>query len=265
MDQKNAAQQPHVVRIIRIAASVMASLLLAIAILSLWRRHIGAFQTPLPVAMFLLVGLMIIGPAAALRHWWRYITRLQNLPPLEMVWTLCSPTVSILVIFASISVPDTSLFGIVPLGVFFLVCEMTVYRSRKQADVVKSPQPKVGSEIVSFHHLDAPLLSHTAEVEPQEDVSQELVRCRTKEGLDCLKGWLRVDIPAGRRAQSVHLAFCPAFQQPPKIEIQPEKNGPKNRIKTVQCLPYGAHLEVKLLHASPTEEKLTLRFQAVGE
>lgn len=274
---KNSHQRSYDIRVIRIATSVMAGLLVGIAVVIFWRRHIGAFQTPLSTVRFLLVGLAIIGPTILLRHWWLHATRpyAQSIPTIEAVWNLYTPTISLLTILVTISVPGTSPLGILLVGAFFLAGEMTIYRPRKPSGASKTVSYKTACN--ESHDLDAlseqidsdtglsTNLSCETKTQPEESVSQQLTRCRTEDGRDCLRGWLRVDIPAGLRTQNVHLAFCPAFEHPPKIEIHPEGDGPKNRIKTVQCLPYGAHLEIKLSRPSPTDETLTLRFQAVGE
>lgn len=281
-NSQSSGQRSYDIRVIRIATSAMAGLLVSIAVVTFWRRHIGAFQTPLSTMMFLAVGLAIIGPTILLRHWWRHATRscVQSIPTVEAVWTLYTPTISLLTILVTISVPGTSPLGIFLVGAFFLAGEMTIYRSRKPSTSKAPPiADLVAEELLGDERHDLDTLSERpasdresdtlsfcgAEAQPEEGVSQQLTRCRTEDGRDCLRGWLRVDIPAGLRTQNVHLAFCPAFEQPPKIEVKPEGDGPKNRIKTVQCLPYGAHLEVKLSRPSPTDETLTLRFQAIGE
>lgn len=274
MDRENFHQSLHILQIVRTAASIMASLLVTVAIIAIWRRHVGAFQTPLSGTMFLCVGLIFIGPTLVIRHWWRLITSRHKIPAVEVAWTLCTPSVSLLAILVAISVPGTSLVGVALLGLFFIAGEATLYRPRNRS---VSAETTLGT--LDYCELETGLAQLDAvsdsgcdgnasftvnpNRQPEAGVSQQLTRCRTEDGLDCLKGWLRVDIPAGRRAQSVHLAFCPAFKQPPKIEVQTEEDAPANRIKTVQCLPYGAHLEIKLPRPTPTDETLTLRFQAV--
>ncbi|MGD9128831.1 MAG: hypothetical protein PVH19_15750 [Planctomycetia bacterium] len=281
-NSKDSRSRLYEIRVIRIATSAMAGLLVAIAVTTFWRRHVGAFEIPLPTSLFLTIGVLIICPTVLLRHWWRHATRscVPKVPMVETVWTLYTPTVSLLTILVTISVPGTSPTGIALVGTLFLFGELTLYRPQKkpagglsdktveaitQAIMENEERQMLENEEMEPESKQELAPAGKIESQPEDGVSQQLTRCRTEDGRDCLRGWLRVEIPAGLRAQNVHLAFCPAFETSPTIDVQTEGDGPKNRIKTVQCLPYGVHLEVKLTHPSPTDETLTLRFQAVGE
>ena len=52
-------------------------------------------------------------------------------------------------------------------------------------------------------------------------------------------------LAVGQRSGSLHVAFCPSFEQEPQVEAEPVC-GPDCRIKAAQVLPYGARLDVKL-------------------
>jgi hypothetical protein len=93
-------------------------------------------------------------------------------------------------------------------------------------------------------------------------VVHQLTRRRTNEGADELAGWLRVDFAAGQRTGHAHLAFCPAFERAPRLEVE-QLDGPRARIKTAQLLPYGARLDLKLSATAEHPERLTLRIAAV--
>lgn len=273
-DHENRCQSPSLAWTVRIVASVASGLLLAMAVFVIWRRIIGALQAPLSGAGFLFLGLMFLGPAVVLRHSWRLAVCPTRLLTVEAVWTLFVPTVSLLAILIAISVPGTSPIGVVVVGLFWGLGEVMVYRPRKwlarlepslvTGATVGETAVEPSEPLAEEFSRDVDRRSQDVERLSQEKVSQQLIRCRTEEGRDCVKGWLRVDIPAGHRTHSVHLAFCPSFQQSPFIEVHQE-DGPKSRVKMVQSLPYGAHFEVKLPQPCSTDQTLSLRFQAVGE
>ncbi|MBN1588709.1 MAG: hypothetical protein JW888_04265, partial [Pirellulales bacterium] len=135
---------------------------------------------------------------------------------------------------------------------------------------VESPVPHVGlspSTVVELADRDgsppgAP--SATAfpwEAIPHDQVTQQFVRVHSDEGGDVFSGWLRVEMPAGTRTTNVHVAFCPPFTRTPAIEVQ-QVEGPPGRIKTVQALPYGARLDLKLSQSSEEVAVVLLRFVA---
>ena len=271
ISKERTCLQTQVVQIVRAAASVTAGLLLTLAIFAVWRRCVGAFQTPLSLATLFSVGAILLAPTLIIRLWWRSLTAAQNISPVEKMWALRLPSLSLLAILTAIAVPGTSVLGIVLVGLLFIMGEAIIYRSRKRLIPVAtagitldSVEPESGTAI-----LETPTICHeyvedvydTSEL-PAPNVLQKLTRYRTEEGVDCLKGWLRVDIPAGYRAQNVHLAFCPAFEKAPSITVQPEEGSVSCRIKTVQSLPYGAHLEVKLPKPSSHDQTLALSFNA---
>jgi hypothetical protein len=96
---------------------------------------------------------------------------------------------------------------------------------------------------------------------PTDGVTQQFVRSHTADGTETLCGWLRVEMPAGARTISSHIAFCPPFARTPGVEIH-QITGPTARVKPAQVLPYGARLEVKLDHPNPEPATILLRFLA---
>ena len=70
-------------------------------------------------------------------------------------------------------------------------------------------------------------------------------------------------LAAGQRTHNVHLAFCPPFARTPELAVE-QVDGPRCRIKTVQLLPYGARLEVKLAAAAESATGVLLKFCASG-
>jgi len=98
------------------------------------------------------------------------------------------------------------------------------------------------------------------EISP-EDVVQQLMRSHTPDGSEVLSGWLRVEMAAGQRSASLHVAFCPPFVQTPHLAVE-QLSGPATRIKTVQLLPYGTRFDLKLDQPSPSASSVLLQFLA---
>ncbi len=94
-----------------------------------------------------------------------------------------------------------------------------------------------------------------------EDVVQQLTRSHAADGGEVLAGWLRVDLAAGQRSASLHVAFCPPFAQTPKLAVE-QLGGPAARIKTVQLLPYGVRFDLKLDQPSAAAASVLLQFAA---
>ena len=99
--------------------------------------------------------------------------------------------------------------------------------------------------------------------EPAADVLQQLTLRTTAEGGQELSGWLRMPLAAGQRTGSLHVAFCPSFDQAPQVQAE-AVSGPDCRIKAAQVLPYGARLDVKLDEPAGEDESVLVWFHATG-
>ena len=93
-------------------------------------------------------------------------------------------------------------------------------------------------------------------VEPSADIVQQLTLRTTAEGAQELSGWVRMNLSAGQRTGTLHVAFCPPFDRPPVVEVE-AVSGPDCRIKVAEAQTYGARLDIKL-NASATEEESVL-------
>jgi hypothetical protein len=100
--------------------------------------------------------------------------------------------------------------------------------------------------------------------EPPADVMQQLTLRTTADGAQELTGWLRMNLAAGQRTGTLHVAFCPPFDRPPVVEAE-ATSGPNCRIKAAESLPYGARLEIKLNSPATEDESLLIWFFASEE
>jgi hypothetical protein len=116
-----------------------------------------------------------------------------------------------------------------------------------------APTPADGD---SIEELDEP----TA---PAADILQQLTLRTTVEGGQELSGWLRMRLSAGQRTGSLHVAFCPSFDEAPQVQAE-AVSGPGCRIKAAQVLPYGARLDVKLDEPAAEDESVLVWFHAAS-
>ena len=72
---------------------------------------------------------------------------------------------------------------------------------------------------------------------------QRLIRTQAA-GVDRIQGWLKAELEPSERNVTLHVAFCPPFDEMPNLTVV-QIAGPECRIKTGQLLPYGVRLELK--------------------
>ena len=94
-----------------------------------------------------------------------------------------------------------------------------------------------------------------------ERVVQQLTRSTTREGVDVLRGSLHATFPPGLRTLSIHVAFCPAFAERPRVDFR-QTSGPAARIKLAQLLAFGARFDLKLAAPAEVDETVVLEISA---
>jgi len=97
--------------------------------------------------------------------------------------------------------------------------------------------------------------------EPEEQLVQQLTRAKAADGADVLRGSLYAAFPSGGRAVSIHVAFCPPFEERPRIEFR-QTGGPAARIKLAQLLAFGARFDIKLPTPAQGDETIALDISA---
>lgn len=217
---------------VRVQAALVADALLRSAVLAglvlgvlFWtRRLVGAFATPLSAPALLVVGLVAAAWSAAAR---------QAGP--RHAWAWACPLAALLA--AAVWLPGTSSLGalvlLAPLAVQEAVVRWRLGRSEKAR---REAQPNCDAEESPFDNPPEP---------PPSDVTQQLTRRRTADGLEQLHGWLRACFAPGQRWATVHVAFCPPFVQAPACEAEAVE-GPAASVAVGQLVPHGARLDVRL-------------------
>ena len=94
--------------------------------------------------------------------------------------------------------------------------------------------------------------------------TQRLTRSRGDGGSERLDGWLRIALPAGRRAVPLHLPVYPPMPWVPEMEFEPE-SGPDVDVSVVAAFRQGIRLEIRRLGNADTDEELILHIELVAE
>ncbi len=106
----------------------------------------------------------------------------------------------------------------------------------------------------------------TAENEPEEEesipasewdenVRMRLLRKKDETGTETLESWIRADFRPGERSVSVHVPFCPVFEDQPRIDAVPFE-GEEIEIGTSQLTPLGVRLDLKRPSARKSPESV---------
>ncbi len=252
---------PRVLAAVELTASLqsaVAILLVVVAATVAARRLAGALETPLGPSLLLVTAGLLAG-LARIAH-----GRVGFSPPSHEIGL--KPTVhfhalislTMLIIAASLSLPGSHSVALLGFWTMIVGQELWAWRSMLPARrFAKADMPIANSPLhlgEGGQHVPMVVVgvresSDSSEepepAEPAADVLQQLTLRITAEGGQELSGWLRMPLAAGQRSGSLHVAFCPAFGQAPRVEVEPVC-GPDCRIKAAQVLPYGARLDVKL-------------------
>ena len=108
-----------------------------------------------------------------------------------------------------------------------------------------------------------PTIESSEPSDPADDVVQQLTLRTTAEGAKELSGWLRLNVVAGQRNGSLHVAFCPPFDRPPVVEAEAVA-GPDCRIKVAEAQTYGVRLDIKLNASAAVKESVLVSFFAAS-
>jgi hypothetical protein len=242
---------PELARLlIRSAAAAGAAILCLAAVALVWRRLAGALVEPLPISIFIALGVTLACLAVLCRLVVRPIPNLRRTD-----WLI---TAAVLLAAVAVSLPGSPIFGLVALWGLVLGEEIWSWRFAPRAAQAPAPPPRpmpVGDDI----RIDPPQLP-TPHF-PAEDVSQQITRGRASDGGELMTGWLRVALEPGQRTAAAHVAFCPPFAETPRLTVK-QTSGPAARIKEGQLLPHGMRLEIKLSEAHPPGGSVLVEFTA---
>ncbi|HEX5470986.1 MAG TPA: hypothetical protein VFW73_03825 [Lacipirellulaceae bacterium] len=224
---------------------IAASILFAIAIGALFvlRRATGSLTAPLPAPQLVLT-------AAGLCVWaWLVHVFVQKR------WVVGGILIAVLLVAVGCSYPGGRMLDwVVWLPVIGLVSWFPAMLGNLSRIVKPSLTPP------STFSTDASFETDWRDV---ETITQQMIRVRTADGKDAIRGTLAAEFAAGARQTACYIGFCPPFEVLPRVDanIADELEA---EVKLTQILHNGAQLDVRL--SEPAEEALAIiiEFQAVA-
>ncbi|MBX3412200.1 MAG: hypothetical protein KF708_05730 [Pirellulales bacterium] len=243
----------------RQGVGLLLVLLLGAALTLGFRRLTGALERPLAAPM-LAAAAVALAAISSLLH----LASRRLWPTPAGRWLEVSIVLGLLVAGLALSLPGSS-----PAGMAFFWLVLATAETATRAPWRSRPDKRVESHVADRTSLHSH--THVESVPARSDLSagdeglsqgtlQQITRTRSDEGVEAVEGRLGVELAAGQRTATAHVAFCPPFARVPRIEVAVD--GEEARVKLAQALPHGARFDVKL--NAPAEEPLVLplRFSA---
>ncbi len=234
------------------AACAVAFVMSLAAAFLLVRRLSGAFAASPSVAALLAVSLGAVLSAS-------FAHALLRAPPSArspaFIWFRGAVdlwlAVAVALLLAAVSLPYPSLLPVAAAWTIVLVPEILWIASprfpalRARLDRRFARGPRVPSPPPS----SVPPASRAVEsLSSGETLRQQYVRKFTPDG-ETVQGTLRVDFAPGSLVEVCHVAFCPPFASPPKLELEVASHSPRITVqvaaKAVQVLAHGARIDIK--------------------
>lgn len=88
-------------------------------------------------------------------------------------------------------------------------------------------------------------LAATPRLDTSDETLQSWVRSRSDDGQEIIEGTARVDLAAGQRHATVHLAICPAWPAEPQCFVE-QTEGPAAELKVSETHSFGVRVDVRL-------------------
>jgi len=236
-------------------------LLLAFALLLLVRRFDGGLKIPLTPVELVGVGALLAFLAALVHRGAMVRWRGKSV----WIWIFqLFPLVGLVASAIAVALPGSSLYGI-----WAMVGLLTLEEGYWLRRVVRQNRGK-GQK--SCHPLHAGRKQIAIKREPSaslessslpEGVRHRIERTCDEQDQDICRGQVRSHFQLGQRTESIHLAFCPPFAVTPQLHAE-QIDGPDATLKTMQILPYGARLEIRLSKTYPQPVQTMVEFSAIS-
>lgn len=252
------------VRVATWVVGVAACGLFLLSLFLLVRRLGGAFQRPLSPPALIVTAIILAAVATTLHLLWLRSAPTSWKRQSASVW-LCLPSLALLILGASVSLPGSSTAALVLFWGILLGSEATAYLCvrylGRDTSVVPecftaSPQP-APDLTTDTTGTTGPAAGSDY---PPAEVSQQLVRASDASGHESVHALLRGSFAPGQRSLSLHVAFCPPLVRTPEIHAR-QLEGEVVRIKVAQVMPYGARLDLRLQVFSQRQESVLIELR----
>jgi hypothetical protein len=249
-----------------LGAAVAAICLMAVAFLFSVRRIAGALHEALPESLLLVVGLVAAGLALSLRFGLRnrVFPQVAFLPRGWRLVIEALPAAPVLIIALSLSLPGTSNLGLVALWAPIAAGEGIWLIGRARRTAASAPDTAVTTAPTESTQPATTRTMSETEPDRPSHVSQQIQRGWTEDNHDSCFGWVRATFEPGQRTETIHLTFCPPFQETPQLRVE-QLEGPEMQIKQAQVLPYGARLELRLAKIDKSRTEAVVEFIAIDD
>jgi hypothetical protein len=241
-----------------VSATLIVGLIFAACIVIVRRGADKFAEAPSSIALIVTGSCAVVAAEGA---WW--FSRGLLPPPIHratsavVLWTTA---VALLTLAIGLSVPGSSTFGLS--GLWLLIGAEAITIARR---LMRNRMP----DSIGSHLQRAPVPVVDWRTEPSvkielsqnaDDVVQKLIRTQA-DGVDRIQGWLKARLAESERNATLHVAFCPPFDEAPTLTVV-QTNGPECRIKTGQLLSYGVRLELKRVLAGAEQAVVVIEFSA---
>jgi hypothetical protein len=236
-------------RTVWIVGVLAATLTVALALASVFigiRRIDGHLGEPLSPIALLATGAIVATAAAGARWlaWGAHVVS-TNGRAVIIRWL---PGVAAVALAGGVSLPGSSLAGLGLLWFAIVAEEVLIWRrssaARLPAAIARDQRRESWTPTLApSDRREAALLPERDALSPTGDVVQRLVRTQAA-GVDRIQGWLKAELEPNERNATLHVAFCPPFDEMPNLTVV-QIAGPECRIKTGQLLPFGIRLELR--------------------
>ena len=288
LDQRVGADAASTQRqLLAVVVYTALALLLALAMLVLFRRLTGSFSQPLSPLRLVLAALLSELATFALRCLNRtsaFHDSVLSIPclvlstnritgakaqtadiarPVELRLTAFDLviTTSVLIIAFALALPGSSVFGLLLAGLIVIGGEIIQQLPRFRVWTIGAAHPPVSSlaTIAATPPADMEELEMQTEIsEPEVPVGliQQVTRV-VEDGRESIHALSKAEIAADDRLAVVHIAFCPPLTDPPELSAH-ALDCDDAEIRITQAESFGARIEVRLATISQTPRSLLI-------
>lgn len=249
------------------ATALLAGLLLAFCGVVLAARRIaGAMTTPPGAATILAactaaIALLLIADRGSRRGAGRTAGGLARFGLLATVAAMALPLRA--------AAPAATIAAVAALAVAGLIVGLgaTATAGRMLAD-------GLGRRFAAFHPAAAAVPRAAETIDPatasatttaaawDAGMQQRFERCTLADGAECVRGRVRVTVPAGSRLGVAHVGFCPPLHTTPAVEATTDYDGVEAVVSAAEVLPWGVRVECRL--DEPAEEVIEIPVDLVA-
>ncbi len=245
-----------------VLAATLVFALLSTSLVVGYRRFAGRLGEPLsPIGLF-ATGIVAATAAAWTR--WRPDRPQSRATDRRMAAVIrWLPSVALIGLAAGVSLPGSSPVGLgllwfVVLGEESLMWGLQRTRNRLQRGLPDQRRTMEPRRLVSADRAEVRYIPRNELPDTPGDKVQRLVRTQAA-GMDRIQGWLKATFDESERNATLHVAFCPPFDETPTLTVV-QTSGPECRIKTGQLLSYGVRLELKRALAEVEQAVVIIEF-----